>query len=74
MNKRHLPRNHGRVATPRQRSAAPRAQYRQGVIQVGGEAFNPEHLDPRRGKLDRQGQAVEPTADFADQRRVCIAQ
>jgi hypothetical protein len=59
---------------PWERSAAPAGQSRQAVIQVSGKAFNSEHLDAGRGKLDRQRQAVEPAANLADQRRVRIAQ
>jgi hypothetical protein len=51
---------------PRQRGAAPGVQSRQVLIQVGGEAFNSEHLDAGRGELDRQRRAVEPAADLAD--------
>ncbi len=59
---------------PRRCCATPRPQQRQAAIQAGDKAFDPKHLDARRGKLDRQRQAVKPAANLADQRRVCIGQ
>ena len=59
---------------PRHCRAAPRLQQRQAVVQAGGKAFDPKHLDARRGELDRQRQAVEPPANLDDQRGVRIGQ
>jgi hypothetical protein len=59
---------------PKQRSTAPGAQSRQAVVQLCGEAFDPEHLDARCGELDRQRQAIEPPANLADKRGVRIGQ
>ena len=50
------------------------AQQRQAVVQAGGKAFDPEHLDARCGELDRQRQAVEPPTNLDDQRGVRIGQ
>ena len=44
------------------------------MVQAGGKAFDPEHLDARGGKLDRQGQTVEPLANLNDQRGVRVGQ
>ena len=46
----------------------------EAVVQAGGKAFDPEHLDARRGELDGQRQAVEPPANLGDQRGVRIGQ
>ena len=59
---------------PRQCCAARRPQQRQAVVQTGGKAFDPQHLDARCGELDRQRQAVKPPADLDDQGGVRIGQ
>ena len=43
-------------------------------VQAGGKAFDPKHLDARRGELDRQRQAVEPPANLDDRRGIRIGQ
>ena len=53
-------------------AGAPR--QRQAVVQASGEAFDPERLDARRGELDRERQAVKPSANLDDQRGVRIGE
>ena len=59
---------------PRHRRAAPHPQELQAVVQAGGKAFDPKHLDARGGELDGQRQAVKPAANLDDQRGVRVGQ
>ena len=38
------------------------------------ELREPEHVDPRRGELDRERQAVDETADLGGEPRVLVRQ
>ena len=59
---------------PRLGSTAPWSHQPQALVKAGRKAFNSEHLDARRGKFDRQWQAVQFPADPNDQRGVSIGQ
>ncbi len=59
---------------PRHGRAAAWPQQLEAVVETGNEAFDPQHLDARRGELDGQRQAVEPAADLGDRRSVRIGQ
>ena len=59
---------------PRHGRAASRPQQLEAVVQAGGKAFDPEHLDARRGELDGERQAVEPATDLDDRRSIRIGQ
>jgi hypothetical protein len=51
-----------------------RSQKRQALVQPGGQALEAKHLVARCGELDRERQAVEPTAYFDHQRGALVGQ
>ena len=54
--------------------ATARTQERQAVLQAGDKALKSKHLDARCGELDRQRQAIEPTAKFEHQLSILVGQ
>ena len=59
---------------PRDGSAAAALENPQPLIQVRRQPRNPEHVDLRSGKLDRQSHAVQTPADLADNGCFRVAQ
>ena len=44
------------------------------MLHPGEQRLRRQHLDPRRGQLDRQRQAVQPGADLGDDERVVLCE
>ncbi len=56
------------------RGATSRGQHREGIVKPLGETTQSEESDACGGQLDRQGNAIEPTADLDDHRHVGVRQ
>ena len=59
---------------PRWQVTRPAAQEPEPVTELFPQRLGREKPQTRRGKLDRQGQSVQPAADFKNRRRIVIGQ
>ena len=57
-----------------QRCPASSREDPKAILESGEQVFGGEHLDPRRGELDRQRHAIEPATDVADHLGVVVGQ
>ena len=55
---------------PGQRRSAAPGEQSESVLQARDDVFGAHHLHPRRGQLDREGDAVKAVADLDDGRSV----